>query len=497
MPRDKLRAVLARVVRGGARGGDARRFVSTFTVGRGERCDLRLLHESVAERHLQVVFDGRMWWVRDLGSAAGTFVNCARIQVMPLNGEQRVELGRGGPLLSLAVTSEAGDGVARDVRPRAVGRTAPRAPEPVALGTRLVERSSPTRPDGPTGQGTAISRCAVGRTQKKFSRRHHALVGAVLLVLGFAGAIIFYEAQKLAELRSTAARLFYVLKSVELEVKKLEEIALADPRLVGQLAEKRTRLKELEKEYDGFVQGLRAVGKLSEDERLILRVGRKFGECDVNLPEWFIPEVRRYIERWRSTEKLRNALRKAQRQGYANAIAHIFREKGLPPEYFYLALQESSFDDRAVGPVTRYGRAKGMWQFIALTARHYGLSVGPLHDERVYDPRDERFDWLKATEAAAAYLKDLHAGEAQGSGLLAMACYNWGADNVRAVVSRLPRSPEQRNFWSLLREKAVPQQTYDYVLYIFSAAVICENPRLFGFDVECPLAGESASAIGN
>jgi hypothetical protein len=33
----------------------------------------------------------------------------------------------------------------------------------------------------------------------------------------------------------------------------------------------------------------------------------------------------------------------------------------------------------------------------------------------------------------------------------------------------------------------VPKQTYDYVLYIVAAAVIGENPRLFGFPFDSPL----------
>jgi membrane-bound lytic murein transglycosylase D len=34
----------------------------------------------------------------------------------------------------------------------------------------------------------------------------------------------------------------------------------------------------------------------------------------------------------------------------------------------------------------------------------------------------------------------------------------------------------------------IPQETYDYVFSIVSAAVIGENPRLFGFDFDNPLA---------
>jgi hypothetical protein len=107
----------------------------------------------------------------------------------------------------------------------------------------------------------------------------------------------------------------------------------------------------------------------------------------------------------------------------------------------------------------------------------------------------ERFDWQKATLAAAKYLRDLHSTDAQGSGLLAMASYNWDEQKIRNVLASLPETPQERNFWRLLAHQSIPVETYDYVLSIFSAAVICENPRLFGVEVECPLPSEAPLGI--
>jgi soluble lytic murein transglycosylase-like protein len=161
----------------------------------------------------------------------------------------------------------------------------------------------------------------------------------------------------------------------------------------------------------------------------------------------------------------------------------------LPPELFYIALQESNFDEFASGPMTRKGIAKGMWQFIPETAQHYGLHPGPLLEMRRPDPADDRMRPELATKAAARYLKDLYTSDAQASGFLVMACYNWGEGNVLPLVTNLPANPKDRNFWRLLsayRDK-VPPETYDYVFNIASAAVIGENPRLFGFDFDNPL----------
>src|ERR1039458_4734256 len=43
----------------------------------------------------------------------------------------------------------------------------------------------------------------------------------------------------------------------------------------------------------------------------------------------------------------------------------------------------------------------------------------------------------------------------------------------------------------------IPKETYDYVFYIVSAAVIGENPRLFGFNFDNPLTNLNAQASAN
>lgn len=106
------------------------------------------------------------------------------------------------------------------------------------------------------------------------------------------------------------------------------------------------------------------------------------------------------------------------------------------------------------------------------------------------DPQDERHDFEKSTRAAASYLRDIYTTDAQASGLLVMASYNWGERRVIKLIQTLPEDPRERNFWKLIttyRDK-IPDETYNYVFYIFTAAVIGENPRLFGFDFDNPLA---------
>jgi len=240
--------------------------------------------------------------------------------------------------------------------------------------------------------------------------------------------------------------------------------------------------------YEKIINEL-GIYNLSKEELLIYKIASTFGECEMDIPDLFVEEVKKYIGYWKRTTKLRDSIAKARLNGYDKIISYYLSKHHLPKQYFYLALQESAFDEKAVGPRTKYGYAKGIWQFIPLTAEAYGLKLGILKELSEYDPRDERFDIEKSSDAAARYISNIYNTDAQASGLLVMACYNWGDTRVVNMIRKLPKNSKQRNFWTLLtkyREK-IPQQTYDYVFYIISAAVIGSDPKFFGFDFEIDL----------
>src|SRR6202789_2168826 len=46
-----------------------------FEIGRSSKNDLFLDQESVSRHHARITFDGTNYWVADLGSTNGTFVN--------------------------------------------------------------------------------------------------------------------------------------------------------------------------------------------------------------------------------------------------------------------------------------------------------------------------------------------------------------------------------------------------------------------------------------
>ena len=92
---------------------------------------------------------------------------------------------------------------------------------------------------------------------------------------------------------------------------------------------------------------------------------------------------------------------------------------GIPREYLYaLAEQESSFNPRAVGPDTEWGNAKGMFQYLDMTASEQNIDA---------------FDYRAAANAAARQFKarmDAHGPE------FAVAAHFAGDGGAAAVVQR-------------------------------------------------------------
>jgi membrane-bound lytic murein transglycosylase D len=343
-------------------------------------------------------------------------------------------------------------------------------------------------------------RRAFEHVQTKQKKKFAWIIGGLAVCTLAIGAYAFYANMQVRKQKALAEELFYQMKALDLDVASLERVVADTHNQVGEqeIQKFRARRKDMEKTYDQYLATLHVYGgKMSEQQKLILRVARIFGECELDMPRGFPEEVNKYIDKWRASTRLTKAVEIAQENGYTNTIAKEMLAQGLPPQFFYLALQESNFDQYSSGPITRSGVPKGMWQFMPRTAVKYGLHLGPLVDLRRPDPGDDRHHYDRETRAAAHYLKDLYTTEAQASGFLVMACYNWGEDQVLPLVRSMPANPKERNFWKLLanHRKQIPKETYDYVFSIVSAAVIGENPKLFGFTFENPLAQEEGGAV--
>lgn len=149
---------------------------------------------------------------------------------------------------------------------------------------------------------------------------------------------------------------------------------------------------------------------------------------------------------------------------YMELMKGILKEQDIPEEIFFLSLIESGFNPNAYSTA----KAGGYWQFIASTARRYGLEIDWW--------RDERRDPVKSTVAAANYLRDLYG--MFGSWNLAMAAYNAGEGRIMKALNRTKAD----DYWSLLPTNQIPRETKDYVPKFIAASVIAYSPEQYGFE---------------
>ena len=170
--------------------------------------------------------------------------------------------------------------------------------------------------------------------------------------------------------------------------------------------------------------------------------------------------VRACIDRY--TGRLRRSV--SIMLGMTNFYMPIFEEAletyQLPLELKYLPVIESALNPVAV---SRAG-ATGLWQFMITTGKQYGLEVNNYVDER-RDP-------VKASFAAARYLRDLY--KIFGDWNLVIAAYNCGPENVNKAIHR---AGGERDYWSIY--PYLPQETRVYVPAFIAANYVmnyyCEH----------------------
>ena len=133
----------------------------------------------------------------------------------------------------------------------------------------------------------------------------------------------------------------------------------------------------------------------------------------------------------------------------------------IPLELKYLAIVESALNPRAK---SRVG-ASGLWQFMYPTGKQYNLEVTSYVDER-YDP-------LKATEAACQYLSSLYG--IFGDWSMVLAAYNCGPGNVSKAIRR---SGGSQNYWNI--RKNLPKETANYVPAFLATFYIYEFKKEHG-----------------
>ena len=161
------------------------------------------------------------------------------------------------------------------------------------------------------------------------------------------------------------------------------------------------------------------------DERL--RILDENSPMDLAYNEKVHPFIESYIGR--------NKALISRMQGLKNLYFPLFEQQldkyNLPLEFKYLAIVESAMNPKAKS----HSGATGLWQFMYLTGKQYGLNVTSYMDER-QDP-------YKATEAACVYFEKLY--DTFGDWNLVLAAYNGGPGYLQKKINTVGSN----DFWVL------------------------------------------------
>ncbi len=129
---------------------------------------------------------------------------------------------------------------------------------------------------------------------------------------------------------------------------------------------------------------------------------------------------------------------------YFPEMENVLDEFDLPYELKYLTIIESALKLTA----RSYRGARGLWQLMPRTGKHYGLTINSLVDERL--------DIKLSTAAACRLLKDMY--QLYDNWLLAIAAYNCGPGNVNKA---LRKSKDSSNVWEVYTY--LPRETKKYI----------------------------------
>jgi hypothetical protein len=142
-------------------------------------------------------------------------------------------------------------------------------------------------------------------------------------------------------------------------------------------------------------------------------------------------------------------------------MQEILRKYNIPDDFKYLPLIESNLLN-----VTSYRDAVGYWQILESSGKELGLEIT--------NEVDERYDPLKATEAACKYLKKAHSKF--GDWALVAASYNRGMGGVERALD----DQHVQSYYDLY----LNDETSRYVFRILAIKEIIEHPAKYGFKIE-------------
>lgn len=229
---------------------------------------------------------------------------------------------------------------------------------------------------------------------------------------------------------------------------------------------------------------------MSRAERLVFvgeqarRVAREISGNDYEFTAAFEQDIQKavthYAQRLGNERGQKTDLRVVMQRGkdVAPTVNAVFRARNVSPLLgLYLAWIESEYKNlESPSPMG----ALGMFQFLPATGEKYGLS------------KEDLLDVAKSADAAARYITDsvqVFSGDPMKEALAVLA-YNRGAQKTSRELKLLVNAQNNRcSICAITADRSKRDETFGsesafYVPLFFAAAIIGENPQVFGMQMQ-------------
>ena len=177
-------------------------------------------------------------------------------------------------------------------------------------------------------------------------------------------------------------------------------------------------------------------------------------------------KVQPFIDNYLGNNKLLIARMQGLSPYYFSIFEQMLDKYDLPLELKYLPIVESALNPKAKS----HSGASGLWQFMYLTGKQYGLNVSSYIDER-QDP-------IKSTEAACIYFLQLY--DMFGDWNLVLAAYNGGP----GYLTRAMAKTGLYDYWEL--RPYLRRETRGYVPAFVAVNYVMNYYKEYGIEIQKP-----------
>ena len=166
----------------------------------------------VSRDHIEVSFKEGKWWIADLFSSNGTYVDGKKIDHLIISDPIKLELGKNGPIVNIDLISESESGNAR--LSTAEGSL-----------TSYIQRYFKEEGNNPNaGDHTRMIQQAFKVIKKKQSNKYLIIISSVVFVCLIVAAYAVYQHIKAGEQKELAESIFYEMKGIEVQLSKLATV---------------------------------------------------------------------------------------------------------------------------------------------------------------------------------------------------------------------------------------------------------------------------------